>query len=173
MNSHKLSKIKAVVLDVDGVLTDGRIGYGGSSSNEIKFFDVRDGHGIKLAMRAGIKVGILSGRESAANKIRAKELGIDFMVEGCHNKSEGFDRILAEESLKGDEIMYIGDDLVDIPPMRKCGFAVAVNDGVAELDAFCDYRTKAKGGRGAVREAVEMLLKGKKLWDSLMERYVK
>lgn len=172
MNLQKLTLIEAVVLDIDGVLTDGRIGYGGDSENEIKFFNVRDGHGIKLAMRAGLKVGILSGRRSKANAVRAKELGLSFVYEGCHNKREGFEKLCAEQNLDPSHVMYIGDDVVDIPPMRECGFAVSVGDGVAELDAVCDMRTKAFGGRGAVREAIETLLKGKGLWDALMERYM-
>ena len=171
MKSQKLTLIEAIVLDVDGVLTDGRIGYTGESGDEIKFFDVRDGHGLKLAMRAGLRVGILSGRKSKANRVRAKELGLSFIYEACHDKGEGFETLCREQAIAPEHVMYIGDDVVDIPPMRKCGFAVSVADGVAELDAVCDYRTKSRGGRGAVREAVELLLKGKGLWDTLMTRY--
>ena len=165
MNLHgKCSKIRAVVLDVDGVLTDGRIGYGGETENEIKFFNVRDGHGIVLARRAGLLVGILSGRKSAANRIRAAELTLDFLYERILDKDSGFTALL-------EECMYIGDDIVDARPMSRCGFAVAVGDAVSELDRVCDMRTKHAGGRGAVREAIEFLLKEQGKWDSLMERY--
>ena len=166
-----LSEIKAVVCDVDGVLTDGRIGYR-DDGNEIKFFHVRDGHGIVLALRAGLKVGILSGRRSLANRTRAEELKLSFVYEGCRNKAEGFRMLLDEQGLKPEECMYIGDDVVDIPPMRLAGFSVAVGDGVPELDAVCHCRTKCRGGLGAVREAIEILLKGQGKWDELMKRYL-
>ena len=168
--SEKCSKIKAIVLDVDGVLTDGRIGYR-DNGDEIKFFDVKDGHGIVLARRAGLKVGILSGRKSKANAVRAAELKLDFFYEGCLNKDDGFSLLLEKESLKAEECMYIGDDLVDARPLARCGFSVAVGDAVPELDALCDVRVKAPGGRGAVREAVELLLKEQGKWAKLLERY--
>ena len=172
MNLHeKCAEIKAIVLDVDGVLTDGRIGYGGDSENEIKFFDVRDGHGIVLARRAGLLVGILSGRQSAANRIRAAELKLDFLYEKILDKDAGFTALLQERALAPEQCMYIGDDIVDAPPMRRCGFAVAVGNAVPELDRVCDMRTKHAGGRGAVREAIEFLLKEQGKWDALMERY--
>ncbi len=166
-----LSEIKAVVLDIDGVLTDGRIGYH-SDSNEIKFFHVRDGHGIVLARRAGLKVGILSGRRSPANETRANELKLDFLVQGCHDKGEGFETLLQDLNLTAEECMYIGDDVVDAPPMSRAGFAVAVGDAVPELDQVCHFRTKHAGGQGAVREAIEFLLKGQKKWDGLLSRYL-
>ena len=169
--SADFSKIKAIVLDIDGVLTDGKIGYR-NDHNEIKFFHVRDGHGIVLARRAGLKVGILSGRRSLANEVRAQELKLDFLYQGSLNKADGFALLLKEQGLSGEEVMYIGDDLVDIPPMRQAGIAVAVGDGVAELDHACHLRTKNNGGCGAVREAIEYLLKGQGKWDELLERYL-
>lgn len=168
---EKASKIKAIVLDVDGVLTDGGIGYGGDADGEIKFFNVRDGHGIKLAQRAGLKVGILSGRKSRANQVRARELNLDFLYEDMKDKQSGFRLLLDENRLSAEECMYIGDDVVDAQPMRMSGIAVAVGDAVRELDAVCDIRTKAFGGKGAVREAVEWLLKTQGKWESLMQRY--
>ncbi len=167
-----ISEIKAIVLDVDGVLTDGRIGYGCGSPREIKFFDVRDGQGIRLAMRAGLRVGILSGRKSQANRTRAKELGLSFLYEGCLDKLSGWETLLAEQGLKASECMYIGDDVVDMPPMRRAGFPVAVADAVPELDSVAVLRTKHPGGRGAVREAVEILLKGQGKWDSVLAKYM-
>ena len=167
-----ISDIKAIVLDVDGVLTDGRIGYGGGSPREIKFFDVRDGQGIRLAMRAGIRVGILSGRSSQANRVRAKELGLSFLYEGCLDKLSGWEKLLEEQGLKPSECMYIGDDVVDMPPMRRAGFPVTVADAPPELDSVAVLRTKHSGGRGAVREAIEILLKGQGKWDSVLEKYM-
>jgi len=167
-----ISDIKAIVLDVDGVLTDGRIGYGCGSPREIKFFDVRDGQGIRLAIRAGIRVGILSGRKSQANRTRAKELGLSFLYEGCLDKLSGWEMLLAEQDLKPEECMYIGDDVVDMPPMRRAGFPVAVADAAPELDSVAVLRTKHSGGRGAVREAIEILLKGQGKWNTVLEKYM-
>lgn len=168
---ERCKKIRAIVLDIDGVLTDGRIGYGTGSDEEIKFFHVRDGHGIVMARRAGFKVGILSGRSSAANRRRAAELKLDFVYEGELNKAEGFEKLLIEQNLSADEIMYIGDDVVDIPPFKRAGIAVCVGDAPDDLDNFIDIRTCANGGCGAVREAIEMILKEQGSWDTLMERY--
>lgn len=167
---EKALKIKAVVLDIDGVLTDGSIGYS-QNSDEIKFFNVKDGLAISLALQNGVKVGILSGRSSKANKTRAQELKLSFFYEGEKNKAIGFDRILSEQNLLPFECMYIGDDIIDIPPMRKSGIAVAVGDAVEELDEFCAFRTKEFGGRGAVREAIIWLLKEKGLWKEIVQKY--
>ena len=168
---EKARRIRAIVLDIDGVLTDGRIGYGCGSGEEIKFFHVRDGHGIVLARRAGIKVGVLSGRASHANEHRAKELKLDFLYTGILDKKEGFETLLKEQNLAPEECMYIGDDIVDARPMALCGLAVAVGDAVPELDRIADLRTRHAGGNGAVREAIEFLLKEQNRWDSLMTRY--
>lgn len=167
---EKAVKIKAIVLDVDGVLTDGLMGYG--APEEIKFFNVRDGHGMKMAMRAGIKVGILSGRSSNANRTRAEELGLSFIYEGQKDKAVGFRQLLAENCLMPEECLYIGDDVIDIPVLRQVGIAVAVADAVDEVTGFCDFRTKNGGGRGAVREVIEWLLKEQGKWQDLMKRYV-
>lgn len=167
---EKALRIKAVILDIDGVLTDGSIGYS-QNSDEIKFFNVKDGFAISLALQNGIKVGILSGRSSKANKIRAEELKLSFFYEGEKDKGRGFDKILSEQNLQSFECMYIGDDIIDIPPMRKTGIAVAVGDAVEELDAFCAFRTKEFGGKGAVREAIVWLLKEKGLWGNIVQKY--
>ncbi len=168
---EKARRVKAVVLDIDGVLTDGRIGYGGGDDEEIKFFDVKDGHAIKMALRGGVLVGALSGRGSAANRRRAAELGLSFLYECAKNKAEAFDRLLQETKLAPEECLYVGDDFIDIPPMRRAGVAVAVADAAEELDAFCDFRTRSPGGRGAVREAIIWLLKAQGKWEELTRRY--
>lgn len=168
--SIRCSKIKAIILDVDGVLTNGQIGYR-DDGNEIKFFHVRDGHGLKLAQRAGLKIGILSGRRSLANRIRFEELKLDFMYEAIKDKDEGFTRLLEEQALSAEECMYFGDDVVDARPMSRCGLAVAVGDAVAELDQVAHLRTRASGGNGAIREGIEFLLKEQGQWEKLMERY--
>lgn len=166
-----VAAIRAVILDVDGVLTDGRIGYGGGSADEIKFFDVKDGHGIKLLLRAGLQVGILSGRVSKANATRAAELGLSFLVEGAKDKLAAFSTLLAERNLSAAECLYVGDDLIDLPVMRRCGLAAAVADAVPEVKAAAAWVTQAPGGRGAVREIADRLLKAQQKWDALVQRY--
>ena len=170
--SDKAKKIKVIVLDIDGVLTDGRFGYDSNSENEIKFFHARDGHGIKLAMRAGLKVGVLSGRVSIANRKRAAELGLDFCKEKCHDKGAGFLELIAELGVSAEECLYIGDDVIDARPMAMAGVAVVVNDGEDILDKVADFRTAARGGYGAVREVVNWLLKEQGLYQSVvMDKY--
>lgn len=171
--SERCKNVRAVVLDVDGVLTDGKVGYGTGSDEEIKFFNVRDGHGIVLAHRAGLLVGVLSGRSSAANRRRAEELKLDFLYEGELDKKSGFERLLAEQNLAAEACMYIGDDVVDIPCFLRAGLAVCVGDAPAYLDQFAHHRTSAPGGNGAIREAVELLLREQNKWDELMERYTR
>lgn len=167
----KAKRIRTVVLDIDGVLTDGRVGYG-PMPGEIKFFDVRDGHAIKLMQRAGLRVGVLSGRASEANRQRAAELGLSFVFEGEKNKAEAFTRLLQQERLQGEECLVVGDDVVDIPMMRRSGVSVAVADAVPEVAAVADWQTRAGGGRGAVREVAVWLLKIQGHWDTLMARYL-
>jgi 3-deoxy-D-manno-octulosonate 8-phosphate phosphatase (KDO 8-P phosphatase) len=157
------------VLDIDGVMTDGRFGYDGEC--EIKFFHARDGHGIKMAKRAGLAIGALSGRSSPANRARGRELEFDFLLEAKKNKREAFLELLASFNLKSEECLCIGDDLVDIPIMRMAGVAVTVADAPAEMDRVADFRTTRPGGHGAVREMLEWLLKEQGKWDSLVERY--
>ena len=164
-------KIRAVVLDIDGILTDGRIGYGLGSEEEIKFFHVRDGHGIKLAMRAGLRVGVLSGRSSAANRRRAAELGFSFVYEGKHDKVAAFRELLEEQHLEASECLYMGDDAVDCPVMRMAGIAVTVADAPFYMDEAADWRTTRPGGYGAVREVLDRLLMESGKWDDVARRY--
>ena len=169
ISAEKARLIKAVILDIDGVLTDGRVGYGGPEL--IKFFHYRDGHWLKLAMRAGIIVGLISGRESRANRERAAELGMTFVRENIHDKLEEFEKILVEYQLKPEECLYIGDDVIDMPVLKRVGIPVAVADGVPELDEVVIHRTTAPGGHGAVCETMRLLLIARGDLDGLMERY--
>lgn len=169
--SQTAENIRAIILDIDGVLTDGRVGYS-DSEHEIKFFDVKDGHGIKLLIRAGLRVGLFSGRTSNANERRAAELGIHFMYQNEKNKREAFDRLLREQDLNAEQCLYVGDDLVDIPVIKRAGIGVAVGDAVAEVQHAADWVTQAPGGRGAVREVAERVLKLQGKWDGLLERYL-
>ncbi len=170
ISQEKIDKIKALVLDIDGVMTDGRMGY--SAGDEIKFFNAHDGHGIKMLMRAGFKVGALSGRQAVANRKRAEELAFDFLYENKKNKKEAFALLLEENSLKAEECLYIGDDVVDLPVIRRAGIGVVVADAPEFMDEYADFRTKAAGGYGAVREVCEWLLKQRGEWEKQMERYI-
>ncbi|NLF16108.1 MAG: HAD-IIIA family hydrolase [Lentisphaerae bacterium] len=162
--------IGAVILDVDGVLTDGRIGYG-SGPDEIKFFDVRDGLGIRLLQNAGVRVCLLSGRASPANRRRAEELRLDAVVEGATDKTAGLQGLLERLGLSAAACCYVGDDLIDIPVLRRVGLAVAVADAAEEVRAVAHWVTAAPGGRGAVREVAERLLKARGVWSEVCRRY--
>jgi len=168
---EKLRRIRLLILDVDGVLTDGAIIYS-DSGGEIKHFDVRDGHGIKLLMRAGIGVALVTARESRVVATRARDLGIDMLFQGRKDKLACFADILEQEGLGADETAFVGDDLVDLPVLRRVGFSASVPEGVKEVRERVDYITKAPGGRGAVREVCEMILRVQGLWDGLLQRYL-
>lgn len=166
-----IDKIKLIVLDVDGVMTDGKI-IVTDDGREIKEFNAYDGHGIRLLYRAGLQAAIVSGRKSAATMVRARDLGIEHVYLGIHNKTEAFEEILQKAGLRGDEVCVVGDDLPDVPIMRRCGYPVAVASARPEAKAIAAYVTSAAGGRGAIRELVEMVLKAQGRWDGLMSRYL-
>jgi len=168
--NEKIRKIKLLLLDVDGVLTDGHITID-NNGIESKSFHVRDGHGIKLLQRAGIKVGIITGRESKVVLHRAAELGIGIIYQGMKVKMEAFTRILEDEKLDAHAVAYVGDDVVDLPVLREVGFSVAVADASELILPHVDYVTEKSGGRGAVREVAEMILRGRGLWEEVMDRY--
>ena len=167
----RASKIKLLLLDCDGVLTDGRI-FLLPDGDETKSFDVKDGHAIVMLQRAGVKVGIISGRKSSIVRARAKELGIAHLHEMAWAKTEVYEKILIEERLKDEEVCYIGDDVVDIPLLRRAGLAVSVADAVEEAKQFSHLVTGREGGRGAVREVIELMLKAQGKWDEALSRYV-
>lgn len=167
---ERLSKIRLLLLDVDGVLTDGRITYD-ANGVESKSFDVKDGHGLKMLQRAGIKVGIITGRKSEIVALRAQELGIDILHQGAKQKLPPYTAVLLEHGLADHEVAYVGDDLVDLPILKRVGFAVTVADGVDELRGRVDYVTRRRGGHGAVREVCDLLLKEAGYWTEITERY--
>jgi len=169
--SEKMKRIKLLILDVDGVLTDGSIIYS-DKGGEIKRFDVRDGHGIKLLMRGGIDVGIITARESRVVALRARDLGIEMLYQGKKDKLACFLKILKETGRQASETAFVGDDLVDIPVLKRAGFSASVPGGVAEVRERVDYVSSAPGGRGAVREICEMMLKAQGQWDGLIGRYL-
>ena len=154
----RAKKIKLILLDVDGVLTDGRIIYD-AKGVEIKAFHVRDGHGIKLAQKAGITIGIITGRNSEVVNIRARELGITEVHQGALEKITTYDGILERYGLSDDQVAFVGDDVVDVGIFRRVGLAVAVADADPEVKRFVHMTTRAEGGRGAVREFINLVLK--------------
>ena len=165
-----MNEIKIVIIDVDGVLTDGRIMLD-ANGNESKTFYVQDGTGITYLHRAGIKTAIVSGRESKAVAHRAKELGIEDVYQGIHNKIEAYEKILKKHKIKDNEVCYIGDDLIDLPILRRVGFSVAVPNAVLEVKESVSYVTSAPGGYGAIREVAEKILKSQGKWDMVVSRY--
>jgi 3-deoxy-D-manno-octulosonate 8-phosphate phosphatase (KDO 8-P phosphatase) len=161
------ARIQLLLLDVDGVLTDGRIVYT-DAGQEIKAFHVRDGSGLKCWRKSGRRVAILSGRSSPAVTRRAAELGIDPVVQGADEKLPALNRILMETGLRPDQVCAVGDDLPDLPVLSRCGLAVAVADAVPEVKAIAHFVTNEPGGHGAVREVVEWLMRGQGTWDAVV-----
>ncbi|UCF32113.1 MAG: HAD hydrolase family protein [bacterium] len=164
-------RIQLIAFDVDGVLTDGKIHYT-SQGHEIKSFHVRDGHAMKLAQRAGLQVALITGRRSDMVAVRAEELGISHVYQGVKEKVVALGELLATTGLEPDQICYLGDDVVDIPLIRRVGLGCAVADAPEEVRQAADLITDASGGMGAGREVIVLILKAKGLWDGVMERYL-
>jgi 3-deoxy-D-manno-octulosonate 8-phosphate phosphatase (KDO 8-P phosphatase) len=167
---ERAARIKLLLMDCDGVLTDGRI-WLFDDGEEQKGFHTRDGLGIDLLHRAGLRSGIISGRTSRAVETRAHTLGMSFVVQGHENKVQAFADVLAQASVVNTEVAYIGDDLNDIPLIVKSGLGVAVADAALETREHAHYVTKALGGFGAVREVIELILKSQDRWDDLIKRF--
>jgi 3-deoxy-D-manno-octulosonate 8-phosphate phosphatase (KDO 8-P phosphatase) len=166
-----LAAIKLLVLDVDGVLTDGTVAINDDGSDS-KFFNSLDGHGIRLWRRAGLKVAFLTGRVSKATAHRAEELGVDYVFLDCHNKLTVVEKLIEQLGLSAGQLACIGDDLPDLPIMRYAGFGAAVANAVDEVKQYADYVTTRQGGSGAVREVVEYILKNTGQWQQLVKRYL-
>jgi 3-deoxy-D-manno-octulosonate 8-phosphate phosphatase (KDO 8-P phosphatase) len=168
---QRAKRVKLFLCDVDGVLTDGSIFIGGEK--EFKRFNIRDGLGLVLARRAGLKVGWVSARPSLATKLRADELKIDFLVQqnDAVSKTAAIEQLLAREKFSWAETCFVGDDIIDLGPLTRAGLAVAVGDGVAEAQAAAHYVTKNAGGRGAVRETVELILQAQGKWQPFVKFY--
>lgn len=163
-------KVKLLILDVDGVLTDGGIILDGGAA-ELKVFHVRDGHGLTMLKRAGVKVAIITGRNSEVVDRRARELGITEVYQGCHKKIVAYEKLLAKLAIADEYVAYIGDDVVDVPLFKRAGFPVAVADAVEEARESALFITNARGGRGAVREICDLILKASGKWRELLDEY--
>ncbi len=169
MNDDKCKNIRLMLFDVDGVLTDGGIIYN-ESGKEIKVFNVRDGLGIRLLMKAGIQVGIVTGRSSEALRQRCQNLGITLIYEGVRDKGVLLAEIVETTGFQAQEIAFMGDDLPDLPLMRKVGFSIAVADAHESVIKEAHMVTHTNGGEGAVREICEKILKSQGHWKNLMEQ---
>jgi len=163
--------VKLVVFDIDGVMTDGTISVDGNGV-ERKQFHVRDGSGIKFLIRSALRVAVISGRECAANLHRARELGIEDVIQNAKRKLPAYEQLLEKYNLTDEQVCYVGDDLLDLPLVTRAGLGVAVADAVDELRAAADYVTAATGGRGAVREVADLILRAQGKWDAIMQRYL-
>jgi 3-deoxy-D-manno-octulosonate 8-phosphate phosphatase (KDO 8-P phosphatase) len=169
---RRASRIRLLLMDCDGVLTDGRIELL-ENGDESKTFHTRDGHGIVLMHRAGLSTGLISGRSSTLVERRARELGMKHVRQGTWDKVKDYEELLTEAGVSEEESAFIGDDVTDIPLMHRAGFAVAVADAVPETLAAAHYVTRLPGGFGAVREVCELILKAQGQWGDLMKRYIK
>ena len=167
---QRAARIKLLLMDCDGVLTDGRI-WLFENGEEQKGFHTRDGLGIELWHRAGLKSGIISGRKSSAVEARARGLGMSFVRQGCEDKQGAFADTLALAEVTNEEVAFIGDDLNDIPLMRQSGLGIAVADAALETRERAHYVTKTVGGQGAVREVIELILKSQFRWEEIIQTY--
>jgi 3-deoxy-D-manno-octulosonate 8-phosphate phosphatase (KDO 8-P phosphatase) len=198
MSKAAAKKIKVILFDVDGVLTDGTIwfvpgasasaeetrvrrehladagGYGINSDDyaETKGFNAHDGTGITLARMGGLKTGVVTKRISEVVKLRARDLKLDFVVQGCADKATAIDDIAREAGVKASEIAYVGDDIIDLPAMRKCGLAIAVASAREEVKDEAHVVTDHTGGDGAARDAIEYVLRAQGKWEGVMKQYI-
>ena len=169
----RASQIKLLLMDVDGTMTDGSVvllSQPDGTALEIKTFDAHDGQGLTLAQTAGLRTGCITGRESAALLRRASEMKMEFIYMKQPVKMPAYEEILQKTGVSDPAVAFIGDDLPDIPLMRRVGLAVAVGDAVPEVKEVAHYTTRALAGHGAVREAVELILKSKGIWESMMDK---
>ncbi|HEU4767023.1 MAG TPA: HAD hydrolase family protein [Pyrinomonadaceae bacterium] len=169
---QRAARVKLLLMDCDGVLTDGRIWILENGEDQ-KAFHTHDGLGIELLHRAGLTSGIISGRNSSALERRAQRLRVSYLWQGREDKREAFADTLAQAGVSNEEVAFVGDDLTDLPLMVQSGLAVAVADAVAEVREHAHYVTRANGGNGAVREVVELILKAQGRWDDVVKSYLK
>ena len=169
----RASRIQVILMDVDGTMTDGSVtllSQNDGTALEIKTFDAHDGQGLTLAHTAGLRTGCITGRESAALLRRAREMKMEFIYMKQPLKMPAYEEILQKAGVSDAVVAFIGDDLPDIPLMRRAGLAVAVGDAVPEVKQVAHYTTRAVAGRGAVREAVELVLRSKGIWEQMIDK---
>lgn len=169
----RAAKIQLILMDVDGTMTDGSVtlvSENDGTALEIKTFDAHDGQGLTLAHTAGLRTGCITGRESAALLRRANEMKMEFIYMKQALKMPAYEEILTKAGVNDSVVAFIGDDLPDIPLLRRAGLGIAVGNAVVEVKKVADYTTKALAGRGAVREAIELILKSKGIWEGIIDK---
>ncbi|WP_031433945.1 3-deoxy-manno-octulosonate-8-phosphatase KdsC [Methylomarinum vadi] len=167
----KAKQVKLLILDVDGVLTDGRLFFD-DQGREYKCFHARDGHGIKLLRQSGVEVAVISGRKSNSVALRMKNLGIEHVYQGHEDKIAAFHEVLAKTGVSAGQAAHVGDDLLDLPIMIRVGFAVAVNDANFAVKQHADWCTETNGGLGAVREVCDLIMQAQDSFRAVLQRYL-
>jgi 3-deoxy-D-manno-octulosonate 8-phosphate phosphatase (KDO 8-P phosphatase) len=168
---EKAKKLKLLILDVDGVLTDGKLFFD-DQGNEYKSFHARDGHGIKLLRQTGVEVAVISGRKSNSVALRMKNLGIEHVYQGRENKRAAFAEIIEKTGIKPDQAAHVGDDLLDLPIMIRVGLAIAVHDANFAVKQRADWCTTLPGGHGAVREVCDFIMQAQGRFDEVVSAYL-
>ena len=168
----KAKRVRLAIFDVDGVLTDGTL-YLTDGGEEIKAFNSRDGHGMTMLRESGVELAIITGRTSRCVESRAKNLGIDLVFQGVPDKTRAFAELLAARQLDAAAVAYMGDDVVDLPVLRRCGLALTVPDAPPAVKQYADYVTRAHGGRGAAREVCELIMHAHGTLERQLEIYLK
>ncbi len=167
----RAARIKLVAFDVDGVLTDGGL-YIGDNGVEYKAFYSRDGHGMRMLLDSGVKIGVITGRRSQLVADRMVSLGVEHVYQGCREKGPGFESLLKDTGLKGDEVAFVGDDVMDLPAMSRAGLAIAVADAHPLVIEHAHWKTSSPGGRGAVREVCELVMRARGSLDGVLSSYI-
>ncbi|HIF53910.1 MAG: 3-deoxy-manno-octulosonate-8-phosphatase KdsC [Methylococcales bacterium] len=168
---EKAKKLKLLILDVDGVLTDGRLFFD-SQGTEYKCFHARDGHGIKLLKQSGVAIAVISGRKSNSVAIRMKNLGVDYVYQGHEDKVAAFNEIIQALSIKPEQAAHVGDDLIDLPIMTRVGLSIAVNDANFAVKEYADWCTETPGGLGAVREVCDFIMQAQGTFEDVLQSYL-
>ena len=169
---EKAKKLKLLILEVDGVLTDGKLFFD-DNGREYKLFHARDGHGIKLLQQTGVEVAVISGRKSLSVTLRMKSLGVKHVYQGHENKLAALAEILQNVAVTAEQTAHVGDDLLDLPIMMRVGLAIAVNDANFAVKARAHYCTQTSGGHGAVREVCDFIMQAQGSFDSILENYLR
>ena len=167
----KIKALKLLILDVDGVLTDGRLFFDQNGA-EYKCFHARDGHGMKLLRQSGVEIAVISGRKSNSVALRMQSLGIEHVYQGHENKRQAFQDVLSRLKLTPEQVAHVGDDVIDLPILTQVGFAVAVADANFAVKRYADWCTETPGGMGAVREVCDLILQVQGHFDTLLQNYL-
>lgn len=169
---EKAKRLKLLILDVDGVLTDGKLFFD-NQGNEYKSFHARDGHGIKLLRQTGVEVAVISGRKSNSVALRMKNLGIEYVYQGHENKQAAFDELIQKTGITPEQAAHVGDDLPDLPIMMRVGLAIAVNDANLAVKQRAHWCTTLSGGHGAVREVCDFIMQAQGNFEGIVDFYLK